>query len=163
MLTVDEFNDNLGDLIAVADGTGRVNADRTQCTIAQARREVLEEYGKAVAEVESLRAALESKQVAGMTDAIGPCPNCGVDGVEDPDDCRVFMCNACGCKVTVEHWSLLCRKMTRDEFEDVSWDLGSLVRDAVGAGETRGSMKPIDRDENALRERLRAALTGEKT
>lgn len=64
MLTVDEFNDNLGDLIAVADGTGRLNADRTQCTIAQARSEVMEEYGKAVAEVENLRAALESKQAA---------------------------------------------------------------------------------------------------
>ena len=61
MLTVEEFNDNLGDLIAVADGTGRVNADMTPCTIAQARREVVEEYGKVVAEVTRLCAVLASK------------------------------------------------------------------------------------------------------
>ena len=61
MLTVEEFNDNLGDLIAVADGTGRVNADRTACTVDQAGREGMEEYGKGVAEVTRLCAVLASK------------------------------------------------------------------------------------------------------
>lgn len=103
-----------------------------------------------------------------MTDVLGPCPVCGCTDSPLPnghDDTVWCVGVTCRFECTREHWSLLRRKMTREEGAAIIFDLGTLVQCAFDAGSSSkfGSAKSLFKDSGELKARVFAALTGEKT
>lgn len=102
-----------------------------------------------------------------MSDTLGPCPVCGAHGAPSPDDESRISCVQDGCDFVCarKYWSLLRRKMTREEGAAIIFDLGTLVQCAFDAGSSSkfGSAKSLFKDCGELKARVFAALTGDKT
>ena len=70
-----------------------------------------------------------------MTATLGPCPVCGAHGAPSPDDESRISCVQDGCDFVCarKYWSLMRRKMTREEAEKMREDVWWARRDMENA------------------------------